>query len=356
MRKILPFFFSVRFHGISMLLNRECGQTGYKPVEASVTLAEKFQSIIILAAVFAGIALGRVPEIAQIAGHFILPLLMIMLTGVFLHIPLQGFADVLQYRDVAGASLVINFVWTPLLAWGLGWVFLNGHPALWVGFLMLMVTPCTDWYLVFTGIAKGNLALSTALLPVNLVLQLVLLPVYILWLAGTVFSLDWVFIVRSAVFVLILPFLTALVLRFILVSLKTEDWLETRFLPLIQPAQILLLASAILAIFASEGRVIAENPRLLLYLLPPLGIFFVTNLLLAFFVSRWLKTSHENFVSLGFTILARNSPIALAIALVAFPDEPLVPLALVVGPLIELPVLAVVSQILLWMGRSRMRI
>ncbi len=167
-----------------------------------MTLAEKFQSIIILAAVFAGIAMGRVPEITQIAAHFILPLLMIMLTGVFLHIPLHGFADMLQYRGVAGASLVINFVWTPLLAWVLGWVFLGCHPALWVGFLMLMVTPCTDWYLVFTGIAKGNLALSTALLPVNLVLQMLLLPVYILWLAGTVFSLNWVFIVQGAVFVL----------------------------------------------------------------------------------------------------------------------------------------------------------
>jgi ACR3 family arsenite efflux pump ArsB len=52
--------------------------------------------------------------------------------------------------------------------------------ALWVGFLMLMVTPCTDWYLVFTAVAKGNLALSTALLPVPLVLvvgPLIELPV-----------------------------------------------------------------------------------------------------------------------------------------------------------------------------------
>lgn len=137
-----------------------------------MTLVEKFQSILILAAVFAGIALGSVPVIAQNAGHFILPLLMVMLTGVFLHIPVHRFRDVFQYRGVAGASLVINFVWIPLLAWVLEWLFLDSHPALWVGFLMLMVTPCTDWYLVFTGIAKGNLALSTALLPVNLVLQL----------------------------------------------------------------------------------------------------------------------------------------------------------------------------------------
>ncbi len=44
---------------------------------------------------------------------------------------------------------------------------------------MLMVTPCTDWYLIFTEIAKGNVALSTAILPVNLILQVLLLPIYL---------------------------------------------------------------------------------------------------------------------------------------------------------------------------------
>ena len=60
----------------------------------------------------------------------------------------------------ARAGIIINLLWTPLLAWVLGAVFLSDHPALWIGFIMQMVTPCTDWYLAFTGIAKGNVALS----------------------------------------------------------------------------------------------------------------------------------------------------------------------------------------------------
>jgi arsenite transporter len=109
-----------------------------------MTFAERSQSFIILASAFAGLALGSIPEIAQHAGRFILPLLMLMLTGVFLHVPLQGFAAAFQHRSIATASLIINFVWTPVLAWLLGWLFLGSHPALWVGFIMLLVTPCTD--------------------------------------------------------------------------------------------------------------------------------------------------------------------------------------------------------------------
>ena len=45
-----------------------------------------------------------------------------------------------------------------------------------------------------------------------------------------------------------------------------------------------------------------------------------------------------------FTSLARNSPLSLAIA--AFPDQPLISLALVIGPLIELPILSPISWVL----------
>ncbi|MFN3978777.1 MAG: arsenic resistance protein [Caldilinea sp.] len=317
-----------------------------------MTFLEKAQSFVILAAVFVGLALGQVPVVAQNAANLILPLLMLMLTGVFLHVPLRNFKNAFQFRDVAIASLMINFAWTPLFAWLLGWLFLSDQPALWVGFLMLMVTPCTDWYLVFTGISKGNLLLSTALLPVNLVLQLLLLPVYLLVFAGAVFPLDLKLILESIALVLLLPFFLANVLRYLIVRYRSDSWLEQSVLPSVQPAQIVVLALAIVAVFASEGQAIVQRPQELLQLLLPILLFFGGNLALAVVVSKWLKSNFANFVSLSYTTLARNSPIALAIAVVAFPNEPLVALALVIGPLIELPVLALISQVLLWMRRN----
>ncbi|MCS7248924.1 MAG: hypothetical protein NZ840_11895 [Anaerolineales bacterium] len=317
-----------------------------------MTLIEKAQPFLILAAVWVGIALGYVPEVAQSAGSLILPLLMLMLTGAFLHVPLRGFVNAFRFRRVAVASLVINFVWTPLFAYLLGWLFLRDQPAVWVGFLMLMVTPCTDWYLVFTGLSKGNLPLSTALLPLNLVLQLLLLPVYLFVLAGAVFPLDLGVVLESVVLALLLPFFAANVLRYFLVRYRSELWFEQRLLPSVQPAQIILLVLAIAAVFASEGQAIVQRPQILLQLLLPVSLFFSSNLALAFVVSKWLSSNYADYASLSFTTLARNSPIALSIAVVAFPNEPLVTLALVIGPLIELPVLALISQVLLWVRRS----
>ena len=64
-----------------------------------------------------------------------------------------------------------------------------------------------------------------------------------------------------------------------------------------------------------------------------------------------MHLSYKDTVSLSLTTLARNSPVALAIAVTAFPDEPLIALALVIE-LIELPVLACVSQVLLLIKKN----
>lgn len=140
----------------------------------------KNQTIIIFLCVIIGVLLGLNDYISQHASIFITPFLVLMLYGLFLNIPIEKLKQsFLNYR-FSITSIFINFVITPLLAYLLGAIFLKGNESLWIGFIMLMVTPCTDWYLIFTGISKGNVPLSTSMLPINFVLQVVLLPVYLL--------------------------------------------------------------------------------------------------------------------------------------------------------------------------------
>ena len=89
---------------------------------------------------------------------------------------------------------------------------------------MLMVTPCTDWYLIFTEIAKGNVALSTAILPVNLILQVLLLPIYLFLFAGVMKTVELSVLVESIVIVIVFPFLLAHTTRFIMNKLKKLNY------------------------------------------------------------------------------------------------------------------------------------
>ncbi|KAB8135729.1 arsenic resistance protein [Gracilibacillus oryzae] len=308
-------------------------------------LVEKMQTIIILISVGIGLFLGQFHWMNQNADSFILPFLLIMLYGIFLTIPLKNIKNAFTNIRFFSTSTIINFIWTPLLAWGLGAIFLSDHPALWLGFIMLLVTPCTDWYLVFTSIAKGNLPLATSVLPVNLLLQVMLLPVYLFIFAGTMETVGLASLIESVVIVLFLPFLMASLTRYIFK--RKQNFFKKKIIPFFASSQIVFLCFAIIAMFASQGSYLFANLEVIVFMLVPLLLFFVINFFVAQIIGRVFKLKWEDTVSLHMTIIARNSPVSLAIAVTAFPDQPLIALALIIGPLIELPVLAIVAQILL---------
>jgi ACR3 family arsenite efflux pump ArsB len=212
---------------------------------------------------------------------------------------------------------------------------------------MLMVTPCTDWYLLFTGIARGNVSLSASILPMNLILQLVLLPLYLLIFAGTIATIDTGLLIESVLLVLFVPFAMSLITKTTIPKIKGEYWLEQKIFPRLDHVQFTFLNLAIISMFASQGGSLVQNPLILLKLIPPVLLFFIIVFIIGQMAGRYLRFSYEDTASLNLTTLARNSPIVLAIALTAFPEEPLIALALVVGPLIELPVLGIISHTLL---------
>jgi ACR3 family arsenite efflux pump ArsB len=307
---------------------------------------EKLYSVLIMAAAAAGLLFGQIEGASHVADAIIVPLLMIMLFFTFIQVPFKDIKRSLSNRKFTITSIIMNFVLTPVLAWLLASVFLSGHPALWIGFIMLMVTPCTDWYIVFTGIAKGNVALSASILPLNLLLQLILLPVYFYIFAGTIGVVNLELIAESVLFVLVIPLVLAYLTRAFIIRCKKDiiDQLES--------FPIIFLGLAIVAMFASQGELLLANLDLLFLLLLPILAFFIIIFVIGRLVGRALQFNHKDKASLNLTTLARNSPIALAIAITAFPHEPLIPLVLIIGPLVELPVLVIISQVILRLGQT----
>src|SRR5699024_9520460 len=103
-----------------------------------------------------------------------------------------------------------------------------------------------------------------------------------------------------------------------------------------------------MAMFASRGSYLLENMEVIYTLVVTVLLFFVINYVVGRFVGSSLKFSYECSVIVNLIIISSNSTVSLAIAVTAFTDQPFIALALVIGPLIELPVLAIVYQILLF--------
>ena len=137
-----------------------------------------------------------------------------------------------------------------------------------------------------------------------------------------------------------IPFVLALLTkRFLPQQSGVEGFFDT--------FNVIFLGLAVTAMFAAERDTLLEHSDVVLLLLPPLLLFFVITIVVGNAAGRLFRFNHKESVSLIMMTLARNSPLALAIAVTAFPNQPLIALSLVIGPIIELPVLGLASRVLL---------
>lgn len=310
-------------------------------------LIEKLEPIIIFSAVIIGLLFSNFDIIAQNTSHLINVFLCLMLFGLFLEVDLNELKNSFKNVKFTTTSLIINFIWTPLFGYFLGSLFLKGNVDVLVGFFMLILTPCTDWYLVFTKMAKGDFTLSLSILPINLVLQIILLPIYLMIFFSSGNTMDYSQLAYSLLIVIVIPFVAAQIVKFIL----NAD-LKEKATNLFTSLQIWFLSLAVFCIFASQGELVFDNLNSVLTIFIPLILFFIANAIIDLLLSEKINFTYSEYASLTMTTLARNSPLALAIAINSFPGHELVSIALVIGPLIELPVLYIVSKFCLWVKNS----
>ena len=310
-------------------------------------LIEKLEPIIIFSAVILGLVLSNIDLIAHNTSYLINIFLCLMLYGLFLEVHLNDLKNSFKNIKFTSTSLIINFIWTPLFGYFIGSLFLKGNVDVLIGFFMLILTPCTDWYLVFTKLAKGDLTLSLSILPINLILQIILLPVYLILFFSSGNTMDYVQLAYSLLIVIVIPFIAAQTTKFLL-----KDDLKQKATEIFTDLQIWFLSLAVFCIFASQGELLFTNLNSVVTIFIPLIIFFIVNVIIDLLVSEKINFSYSEYASLTMTTLARNSPLALAIAINSFPGHELISIALVIGPLIELPILYIVSKFCLWIKNS----
>src|SRR5690606_6807728 len=135
---------------------------------------------LVLAAIAGGSLLGRLAaDVVVGLGAWIDPLVLLLVTLVLFGTtltPLRGLKGNVQFIAVAWLA---NFLIIPAVGFAIASLFLSGQPLFLTGLIIYFMAPCTDWFLGFTRLAHGNTALGAALIPLNIVTQLLLYPVYL---------------------------------------------------------------------------------------------------------------------------------------------------------------------------------
>lgn len=299
----------------------------------------------------AGIAIGFIlgslaPQTAVPLGNLIDPIIFLMLGLLFFEVsfdPLRRTAHHLRFLSLAW---IANFVVIPLLGWGIASLFFGQQSALYTGLLLYFLFPCTDWFLGFTRMSKGDVALGMILIPINLVSQLLLFPVFLALFIGSKAGTDLGGIAGTVAQWFLIPLLCGVVLRVILNRVLGS----VRFEKVLAGAGAIIpwvIATLVLCIFARHTATLTAYPFAFVKILVAVFLFFMLTWMLGEVISRKFRLEHRQHALLSMTTAARNAPMILGLTMISMPDQPLIYAALIIGMLVEFPHLATLAKLLL---------
>ncbi|NIF28532.1 arsenic resistance protein [Pantoea sp. Tr-811] len=279
---------------------------------------ETRQIPIYFAVVLAAIAFGLLAtDTARHLQSLVTPAIAVLMYAMFLQIPFLDLRQGLGNRRFMAALLLANFILVPLLVWALT-RGLVAHPAILIGALLVLLTPCIDYVVVFTHIGKGDSRLTLAATPVLLLVQLLLLPVYLAVMLGdgSGVTLRIAPFVEAFVLLIVLPMLLAVLTsagarRSRAIATWNDAW---AWLPV--PAMALVL----IVVIASQIAVVLRDLDRLLPVLPVYLGFMLLAPLLGFISARLLRLPATEARSVTFSAATRNSLVVLPLAL-ALPED-----------------------------------
>lgn len=304
--------------------------------------------ILLPSAIAIGLSGGKFfPDVAASTGQAIDPLVLVLLVLLLFDIPLKTLPELNKNLRFISISWVVNFLLIPVIGWGIASILFSLQQPILIGIFLYFLFPCTDWFLAFTRISKGDTILGSALIPINLTSQLLLFPIYLLLFTGSDTSLDLRGVFEIIIHWFVLPFALALILKIFLAKFLSKGTLKliSTFTESSIPWILFLL---VCSIFASSTNALSTNlsvfPKILLAIL----LFFVLTTMLGEILAKWFGLPKDQHILLAMTTTARNTPIVLGLASIALPDQPLIYATLVTGMLIEFPLLTLLSRFLLW--------
>lgn len=298
-----------------------------------VELLERHQIALYLLAIVLGFVVALLVSGAHALEVGINPAIALLLYVTFLGIPLTrlraAFADV----RFLGTLLVLNFVLVPVVVFALS-RFVAHDPALLIGVLLVLLTPCVDYVIVFSGLAGAAQDKLLAASPLLMLVQLVLLPVYL-----------WAFAGPSTLGIIeVGPFAEAFLVLIVgpLLAAALTQWAIPRSRGVkaaaaAAPASMVPLMMIVLfVVVASQAQRLTSNTAALAGLIPVYAGFLVVMAAVGTLTARVARLDVATSRALTFSGATRNSLVMLPLALALPAALAIAPAVVVTQTLVEL--------------------
>ncbi|WP_367403479.1 arsenic resistance protein [Kocuria marina] len=298
---------------------------------------ERFQIPLYLAALAVGALAGWwAPGLGGLAAPAVTPVLAALLYVTFLGIPLRRVGEGLRDLRFMACLVIVNFAVVPVIVFALVRAFSIEGPML-IGVLLVLLTPCIDYVIVFSGLAGAANDRLLAASPVLLVLQMLTLPLY-LWsfLASDVaVAVHWGTFAQALAVVIVIPLVAAAVTQ--LAAARSP--VARRWGRLAGGAMVPLMMLTLATVVASQIALVGSRAQALLPLVPVYVSFAALMAALGWAAGRLAGLRVRERRAVLFSGVTRNSLVVLPLAFAAQDGTVLAPLAVLTQTLVELLVM-----------------
>lgn len=304
---------------------------------------ERHQVSLSLAALAVGAALGLgLPAVAPFAEAAVTPVLVLLLYATFLGVPFARLGRSLRDVRFLATLLAVNFVVSPLVVLVVSRLVSHDEGLL-IGVLFVLLTPCIDYVIAFTGMAGGARDRLLAASPLLMVGQLLLLPVYVSLFAGAEFArtIDLAPFVDAFVVFIVVPLAAAALTQFAASRSRAGRTVQRA----VSGAMVPLMMATLATVVASQiSGVAAELPTLLL----AIAVFVLFALImvpLGAAAGRVARLDVPGTRAVVFSGVTRNSLVVLPLVLTLPERYGIAPLVVVTQTLVELVLMVVLVRI-----------
>lgn len=291
-----------------------------------VAAMERHQIGLYLAAIIAGGGAGLLaPASAGPLEHAINPVLGLLLFATFLGIPFASLGTATRDLRFISTLLILNFAVVPVVVFALT-RFIAGEQTLLVGVLLVLLTPCVDYVIVFTGLAGGASDRLLAAAPVLMLVQMLLLPLYLMVFVGPgiASAIDPAPFVQALVGLILIPLALAALTQ----ALARRAALGRGIMAVMQALIVPLMMATLAVVVGSQIVGVRQELGALLAVVPLYAAFLIVMVPVGLIAARWARLDVPATRAVVFSGATRNSLVILPLAL-ALPD-PLALAALVV--------------------------
>lgn len=295
---------------------------------------DRFQIPLYLAALAVGALAGWwAPGLGGLAAPAVTPVLAALLYVTFLGIPLRRVDEGLRDLRFMACLVIVNFAVVPVIVFALVRGFSIEGPML-IGVLLVLLTPCIDYVIVFSGLAGAANDRLLAASPVLLVLQMLTLPLY-LWsfLAPDVaVAVHWGTFAQALAVVIVIPLVAAAVTQWA----AARSPVARRWGRLAGGAMVPLMMLTLGIVVASQIALVGSRAQALLPLAPVYVSFAALMTALGWAAGRLAGLRVRERRAVLFSGVTRNSLVVLPLALAVPDGTGVAPLAVLTQTLVEL--------------------